>query len=192
MTLYIWRHPRPLGAAGLCLGRTDLGVDPRKLRRLANRIQRFARRHRLPREIRVSPLQRSLGVGRILARRGWHCRVDSGLVEVDFGGWDGRPWRQIAKRDIDAWCADFAGYAPGDGESLTALFARVAGWLHALPATPVLAVGHAGWIGAARLLSGGGGVPARARDWPAPVRYLQLSLIPAAPAAPAPPHRGSC
>ena len=33
--LHIWRHPKPVGAAGLCLGRTDLPVDPRKARRLA-------------------------------------------------------------------------------------------------------------------------------------------------------------
>lgn len=190
--LYIWRHPQPLDAAGLCLGRTDLAVDRRKLRRLAGRIQRFARRHRLPREIRVSPLRRAREVGRILERRGWYCRVEPGLVEADFGRWDGRPWREIELAEMDAWCADFAAHAPGGGESLTALFARVETWLAELPAGPVLAVGHAGWIGVARLLAGGHGVPQQARDWPRPVAYNALSLIPAAPAAPAPPRPAAC
>ncbi|WP_375057937.1 histidine phosphatase family protein [Zobellella sp. DQSA1] len=192
MTLYIWRHPTPLNVANLCLGRTDPGVDKRKLRRLAGQIQRFARRHQLPREIRVSPLQRAREVGRILERRGWRCRVDAGLTEADFGRWDGCPWPQIDRAEIDAWCADFATYAPGGGESLTTLFARVEEWLARLPADPVLAVGHAGWINVARLLGEGQGVPQQARDWPSPVAYRALSVISTLPAAPVPPRPAAC
>lgn len=188
MTLYIWRHPKPLNAAGLCLGQTDLGVDKRKLRRLANQIQGFARRHRLPKVVWVSPLQRSRAVGKILARRGWQCRVVAELAEVDFGTWDGRPWPNIPRAEIDAWCERFADYAPGGGETLRQLFARVEGWLSSLPATPQLAVGHAGWINAARLLDTGRGIPAHAADWPHPVAYRQRCTlaIAAAPPSPAP------
>ncbi len=188
MTLYIWRHPKPLNAAGLCLGQTDMGVDKRKLRRLANQIQRFARRNRLEKVIWVSPLQRSLGVGRILAQRGFRCEVAPALAEVDFGHWDGRPWQQIPRAEVDLWCEQFADYAPGGGESLRLLFSRVELWLAGQSHRPRLAVGHAGWINAARLLTAGRSVPTAAADWPRPVAYRALSVltIPAALPAPAP------
>ncbi len=186
MTLYLWRHPQPEQVQGLCLGRTDAPVHARKLRRLANQIQGFARRHRLPKVIHTSPLQRAAGVGRLLAQRGWQWHVIPALQEVDFGRWDGRPWADIEWAEIDAWCANFAGVAPGGGESLHQLFARVEGWLNTLPAQPVLAVGHAGWINAARLLAKGMGVPARAADWPDSVAYRQRVVIATTPVSPAP------
>ncbi|GAA3713751.1 hypothetical protein GCM10022421_21300 [Oceanisphaera sediminis] len=194
MTLYIWRHPKPLHAAGLCLGQTDVGVEQRKLRRLANQIQGFARRHRLPKEVWVSPLQRSRGVGTILAARGFRCNLAPALAEVNFGHWDGRPWQQIPRAEIDAWCERFADHAPGGGENLHQLFARVEGWLATLENQPQLAVGHAGWINAARLLAAGRGVPTQAGDWPRPVAYRALSVltIPAALPAPVPPPPVSC
>ncbi|WMC09187.1 histidine phosphatase family protein [Oceanimonas pelagia] len=181
MTLYIWRHPRPERAEGLCLGRTDAPVHSRRLRRLANQIQGFARRHCLPRVIHTSPLQRSAGVGKLLAQRGWQWHLVPELQEVDFGDWDGRPWRDIDIAEIDAWCADFAGFAPGGGENLHRLFTRVNGWLSTLPAQPVLAVGHAGWMNAAHLLAQGTGVPEQAADWPRPVAYRQRLVIATAP-----------
>ncbi|WP_107852976.1 histidine phosphatase family protein [Oceanimonas marisflavi] len=188
MTLYIWRHPKPVRVQGICLGRTDAPVDPRKLRRLANQIQKFARRHRLPKVVYTSPLQRAAGVGRLLARRGWRWHRVPELQEMDFGDWDGRLWAEISRQEMDAWCADFAGYAPGGGETVQAFFARVNRWLSTLPGEPVLAVGHAGWMNAARLLASGLGVPANAADWPPAVAYRARVVIEAAPASPVP-HR---
>ena len=43
MTLSVWRHPQPVGAAGRCIGHTDLPVDARKAKRLAHRIRQAAR-----------------------------------------------------------------------------------------------------------------------------------------------------
>lgn len=169
--LHIWRHPKPVGAAGRCLGRTDLPVDPRKARRLAHRIRQHARRHGLPREILTSPLRRGREVGRWLRRWGWTHRIEPGLIELDFGRWDGRPWREIAWAEVAAWEADFAGHAPGGGESLAQLRVRVAGVLAQLAARdrPALAVGHAGWMNALAL-HGRRDAPTAA-DWPAPPRH---------------------
>ena len=44
MTLWAWRHPRPHGVAGRCIGHTDVAVDPRKAKRLAHRIRQHVRR----------------------------------------------------------------------------------------------------------------------------------------------------
>ncbi|MCC4263867.1 histidine phosphatase family protein [Oceanimonas baumannii] len=181
MTLYIWRHPRPLHVQGLCLGHTDAPAEQRKLKRLAGQIQRFARRHRLPKVIYTSPLQRAAGVGTLLAAQGWQWHSVTELKEINFGHWDGRPWNEIEKTEIDAWCNNFAGFAPTGGESLQQLFGRVSSWLSQLPDKPVLAVGHAGWMNAARLLAQGHHAPDSPSLWPASVAYRQQMVISVTP-----------
>ena len=181
MTLYIWRHPKPMATEGICIGQTDVAVDKRKLKRLANRIERFTRLQQLPKVIWVSPLQRSLKVGQILARRGFQCRVAPELAEINFGEWDGRSWAQIAKQEIDDWCDDFAHFAPDHGESLQQLFDRVEMWLAKRLAEqdnlPILAVGHAGWINAAKMIAAGQNIPKVAADWPSAVTYGAFSCL---------------
>lgn len=177
MILYIWRHPKPIAATGLCIGQTDIKVDRRKLKRLANKIERFVRLHQLPKVIWVSPLQRSLKVGEILAKRGFQYKVAPELAEIHFGDWDGKYWQQIAKQDIDKWCDNFAHFAPKNGESLQQLFNRAESWLDNLSSeqkdNPVLAIGHAGWISAAKMLATGKEIPNLAIDWPQPINYLK-------------------
>ena len=178
MTLYIWRHPKPLAASGMCLGQTDMGVHPRKTKRLANQIQRFVQWHHLPKVIWVSPLQRSLKVGEILAQQGFQCNIAPALAEIDFGNWDGQPWAQIPKQQIDDWCDNFADFAPKGGESLQQLFERIENWLNEMARQnsshrPILVVGHAGWINAASMIVAGEEVPKIAAEWPRPVNYLE-------------------
>lgn len=177
MILYIWRHPKPIAATGLCIGQTDIKVDRRKLKRLANKVERFVRLHQLPKVIWVSPLQRSLKVGEILAKRGFQYKVAPELAEIHFGNWDGKYWQQIAKQDIDRWCDDFAHFAPKNGESLQQLFNRAESWLDNFSSeqkdNPVLAIGHAGWISAAKMLANGQEVPNLAIKWPQPINYLK-------------------
>jgi len=158
--LHAWRHPRVDGTRGLCLGRTDLPVDPRRAKRLAHRIRRFARVHRLPHVVRTSPLQRCRDVGRWLARWGWRHVVDADLAELDFGRWDGRPWAEVPKEEIDAWCSDFARHAPGGGEPVAGLLQRVA------RCGAGVAVTHGGWLSAALWREGHGDEPPDSTQWP--------------------------
>ena len=44
---------------------------------------------------------------------------------MDFGNWEGRTWADIGKPAIDTWTAAFAAHAPGGGDSLSAVLARV-------------------------------------------------------------------
>lgn len=170
-TLAIWRHPRPRGAAGRCIGaRTDLPVDPRKAKRLAHRIRAHARRHGLPREVVTSPLARAAAVGRWLERWGFRWRVDEALKEMDFGRWDGRPWSDIPRDDFERWMGDFCGFRFDGGESLQALLGRAAAWQPPC----ALAVGHGGWIIARRWT----GPPPTAATWPPPARYGSLGRAP--------------
>ena len=169
MALTVWRHPRPEGVAGLCVGaRSDPPVHWRRAKRLARRIQAHARRHRLAHEVVTSPRSRCADVGAWLARWGWRHRIDAGLLELDFGAWEGRRWDDIGAAALAAWTADFLHHRPGGGESLAALLARAA-----RPPLAALAVGHGGWMLARRWGLESPGVAPRAADWPAPPRYGQ-------------------
>lgn len=183
LEIIAWRHPRPQGAAGRCIGRTDLPVDHRKARRLAHRIRQAARRHGWPRVVCTSPLQRCAMVGRQLRRWGWRHVIDASLLEMDFGAWDGQPWTAIPHEEVDRWCADFRHGRPGPqhgpGESLQAMFDRVEAGLAARavsastrPVTlPMVVVAHGGWMQIARWLSMGLPPPSDPASWPSPPAY---------------------
>jgi len=177
MSVIIWRHPKPINAAGICLGHTDLPVDPRRTRRLAYRVQQQARQMQLKPVIYVSPLQRSRAVGELLQKQGWEMRVDPLLIEFNFGTWDGQPWEQIHTDEINAWCHNFTEYAPGGAENLQQLFNRVEKWLNQRASQPRLAVGHAGWINAARIISAGKPLPSQPAHWPSSVKYGKKMLL---------------
>lgn len=148
MALILLRHTRPLGAEGLCYGRTDLPLDDSfdgESARLAKDLPEVAR-------IVSSPLSRchrlALAVGRA---RGLPVQVLPGLVEMDFGAWEGMRWDDVPRAELDAWSADFHHARPHGGESVAQLLARARAALDAAlsgPA-PVLAVTHAGIIKAA-------------------------------------------
>ena len=178
MIFHIWRHPKPIAANGFCIGQTDISVDKRKLKRLANKIQRFVSMNQLPKLICVSPLVRSSIFVQIIAKQGFQYQVAPELAEIDFGNWDGQPWAQILKQEIDDWCDSFSDFAPKHGESLQQLFERVESWLNEMARQnsshkPILVVGHAGWINAARMIVAGQEVPRKAVEWPRPVNYLE-------------------
>ena len=179
VALAVWRHPRPLGAQGRCIGHTDLRVDRRKSKRLAHRIRRWARLHGAARVVLTSSLTRAADVGRCLAGWGWQHRVDARLNEMDFGDWDGLPWDSIGAAAVGAWCEAFADHAPGGGESVSELLSRCGALLaelQAAPRTPCV-VGHAGWISAAQWLQRGDSRVPGAAEWPRALSYSGRFLL---------------
>jgi len=177
MSVIIWRHPKPINAVGICLGHTDLAVDPRRTRNLAYKVQQEAKRLQLAPVLHVSPLQRSRGVGEFLAKQGWQIKVDPLLIEFNFGAWDGLPWELINRHEMDTWCSDFADYAPGGAENLKQLFSRVESWLSRTTSETRLVIGHAGWINAARIISAKQPLPTQAKDWRSSVNYGKKSTL---------------
>jgi alpha-ribazole phosphatase len=176
----LWRHPRPQGIDGRCIGRTDVRVDPRKGKRLAHRIRRCRRLEGGPLVVVTSPLQRCASVGRWLKAWGWTHLIDERLSEMDFGRWDGHRWHDIGAAAVDAWCADFMHHHAGGGESVAQLLARCENFLAQWQVDrPPLIVGHAGWASAAawlarrqRLSDATGTAPGpSAADWPTAVGY---------------------
>lgn len=175
-TLHAWRHPRAEGAAGRCIGHTDLPVDPRRAKRLAHRIRQQARRLGLPRIVVTSHLARCRCVGHWLARWGWQHRIDPALTEVHFGTWDGQHWADIPRAAVDAWCEDFLHHAPGGGESVAQVLSRVRGFD---PGRARVVVTHGGWLSAAQWIAACGDQTPTAGRWPQPPRqgsHAELAL----------------
>jgi alpha-ribazole phosphatase len=125
----------------------------------------------------TSPLQRCSEVGRWLRRWGWCHLVDIRLMELDFGRWEGQPWSQIAPAEVAAWEADFIDHAPGGGESLRTLMARVQRFVQEkADGQPLLIVAHAGWMQALQWQIEEADLPTADR-WPKAPRHGELLLV---------------
>ncbi|MDD7971789.1 histidine phosphatase family protein [Roseinatronobacter alkalisoli] len=154
MAMILLRHTRPDMAPGICYGRSDPDLAPC----FADAAQTLV--DTLPDVLRVvsSPLMRCLRLARHVAdARAIPLSVDPRLSEMDFGTWEGQPWNDIPRAQLDAWAGDVLHARPHGGESVAALRVRALAALrdHAAPAT--LVVTHHGVIKCARSLIMGDG-----------------------------------
>lgn len=150
MGLILVRHTRPDAVPGLCYGQTDLDVADTFADEAAVVLSA------LPKVRRVvsSPLRRCRALAqRIADAAGLPLDIDERLKEIDFGAWEGRPWAEVPKQEIDAWAEDFLYARPHGGESVAMLRSRVGAALSDWSARnePIVIVTHAGVIRAARL-----------------------------------------
>jgi alpha-ribazole phosphatase len=148
--MILLRHTTPAAAAGLCYGMTDLALADTFEDELQQVLQS------LPQVTSVlsSPLSRC----RILAERisvhaSLELSVSDHWKEMDFGNWEGVPWGDIPRHELDAWAEDFHHFNGHGGESVHQLATRIQ---TAIETTPkgALVVTHAGCIKAAKALSG--------------------------------------
>lgn len=121
--VHLIRHTRPEVAPGICYGRSELPLAATA----ADEMQAVL--DRLPRvdAVITSPAERCRRLATHIATA-WSapCTDDERLLELDFGHWEGRAWDDIGRDDIDRWGADLWNVAPGNGESLSQLWQRVA------------------------------------------------------------------
>ena len=116
--LIVVRHGRTAAnAAGLLLGHADPPLDETGL------AQADALAAALPRPARVvtSPLQRARETASAFNAV---AEVDERWIELDYGGYDGKPVADVPAEVWAAWRAD-PDFAPPGGESLAALRVRV-------------------------------------------------------------------
>ncbi len=143
MQLYLVRHPQPDIASGICYGQSDIAVKAADLAAVLQQLQLS-----LPPDVPLfsSPLQRCARLASALHQA---PTFDARLMEMHFGAWEMQSWDVIARAEIDAWAADVAAYAPGGGETVLSMAARVIDFMHDV-ATQSLAeaiiVAHAGTI----------------------------------------------
>lgn len=175
MRLICLRHPATAISADVCHGRTDLPCDAGAQAAFVSHWAHQLMQHGVEpvRAIYCSPLLRCKAPAQQLAQRlELTLQEDSRLMEADFGRWEGQRWNAIGREAIDAWVADFAHHAPGGGESVADVLARVASWvLAAQPYKP-------GWSGATVLVTHAGVIAALA--WLAQHGLSYLSRLPRA------------
>jgi broad specificity phosphatase PhoE len=116
--LIVVRHGRTAAnASGLLLGRLDPDLDDlghRQAERLAVAVA-------APHRVVSSPLRRTRATAAAFGRP---VDVDERWIELDYGDLDGTPLRDVPADVWATWRAD-PGWAPGGGESLRDLGARV-------------------------------------------------------------------
>lgn len=173
--LWLQRHAQPLVAPGICYGRTNMAADDKATAAAALALQSAWAAEALPAgTVWHSPLQRCSQLATALQAQApaFALRACDELAEMDFGAWEGQRWDDIAREEMQAWTADFMAYAPGGGEALATMMARVARALDAArqqaldTGQPVLWISHAGVAQCAHwLLTRGQRLPL-AKDWP--------------------------
>ena len=144
MRFYLIRHPQPEIAVGICYGQTDLDVSEMHCQSVFERLHAT-----LPDGIATfsSPLQRCAKLAQLLTPI---SILDARLMEMDFGKWEMQHWDLIPRGEIDSWAANVIGYAPGGGETVVAMAARVIDFLHDLAEKNLrdaAIVAHAGSLG---------------------------------------------
>lgn len=182
-TLWLVRHARPLVAADCCYGRLDVAVDPQATRQAARSLHQALAALQQGCVIRHSPLRRCEQLA--LALQGldasFTSMADARLLEMDFGHWEGRHWDAIGEEAIAAWADDLALHAPGGGESLAHMLARVNSALQdarAESAEHIVWIAHAGVARCVQWLLGHGAALPHSTQWtlPAP-RYGQWMRV---------------
>ncbi|MDX1291582.1 MAG: alpha-ribazole phosphatase [Hyphomonas sp.] len=154
MALTLLRHTQPDVAPGTCYGRTDLALArsfPEEAESVLLGLPAIDR-------IVSSPLGRCARLAEfVAARTGLDVVRDERLVEMDFGAWEMRLWRDLPRHELDAWATDFLHARPHGGESVAMLTERTQAAITQLGALDghTLVVTHAGVIKAVFAAAGG-------------------------------------
>lgn len=150
--IFLIRHFKCANAEGLCYGQTDLLPDAdfdNCLASLRTKLFGFE-----VETVISSPLIRCSLIAEALDAS-TPVAIEPCLMEVDFGSWENKPWREIHRAELDLWGASFVDCAPHGGETFRQLFTRT--WaafqeIRTLPYERIALVTHAGPIRA--ILSG--------------------------------------
>jgi alpha-ribazole phosphatase len=143
----IVRHPEVHAARGICYGHTNWVLPPEQLDSAAALL-----RGALPDwPIYSSPLLRC---AQLAARLNDIVQVDSRLLEMHFGEWEGQRWADIPREHLDVWAANVSGYQIPGGESFDDLLQRIESFLQSLT-QPSILIAHAGTIRACNMLIDG-------------------------------------
>lgn len=193
--LWLVRHAPVLAPPGTCYGQLDLPADSHATTQCAEELASV-----LPHALVLhhSPLQRCelLALAIQALRPDLALKPDPRLREMDFGRWEGIPWANLPRDEIDAWAEQLADVAPGGGEPLAAMLARVSAALAEARGTAqstgqdVVWIAHAGVARCVQWLQGDrarAGLAPCAGHWPreapAPGAWAHYALNPIGVAA---------
>ena len=147
-TRWWWvRHAPSAGLPGIIHGQDDVDADLTDLPAIKARIRK------LPKGAiwLTSGLPRTVQTAEALG--GINCRAVPGLMEQDFGDWNGKSWGDLRGELSRKFWLNFATESPPGGESFVQMMERVAHTIEELSAEyegqNIIAVAHAGTIRAA-------------------------------------------
>lgn len=150
LTLDLLRHGQPVGGSRMRGCRTDDALSDKGWQQMRSAVA-----GRKPWDLIISsPLQRCAAFAEELAaEHELPLRIDPGIIEIDFGDWDGQEVDTLWQRQGDAlakFWADPVNNTPPNGERLQHMWQRIEGTLQRLDAGEsdkrVLMVTHGGVI----------------------------------------------
>jgi broad specificity phosphatase PhoE len=107
----------------MCYGATDLPAEQDAFDQQLQACLAMPR----PALVLSSPLVRCAHLAHALGREAWPAPlIHDGLAEMNFGQWEMRPWKGIARTEVEAWIADIGRVAPPGGESVEQVGRRAA------------------------------------------------------------------
>jgi alpha-ribazole phosphatase len=140
MKIALLRHPRPLIDRGICYGRLDIPVHPDAPLAADISLAGASR-------VWTSPARRCRVLAEVIAAAfTLPLTVDARLQELDFGAWEGMPWDDVPRADLDRWASSPLTFAPPGGESASSLISRIRDFTATLQADGVdcAVVSHGG------------------------------------------------
>jgi alpha-ribazole phosphatase len=144
-TRWWWvRHSPSKGPPGIIHGQDDVDAD------LSDKAAIAARRITLPKDAvwLTSGLPRTIQTAEALG--GLNCREVPGLMEQNFGEWNGRSWGDFKDNEAQEFWQNFATQAPPDGESFIHMMDRISDTIAELSleyeGREIVAVAHSGTI----------------------------------------------
>lgn len=144
-TRWWWvRHAPSAGIPGIIHGQDDVDAD------LSDQAAIDARRATLPEDAvwLTSGLPRTVQTATALG--GTDCRAVPGLMEQDFGEWNGKRWDDLRDDTAREFWQNFATQAPPGGESFVHMMDRVSDAIAELSleyeGKDIIAVTHSGTI----------------------------------------------
>ena len=170
-TLHLMRHGEP-ELTGRLLGRTDSPATPAGIAACRSQAADLA-----VERIIASNLRRTRACAAAIGA----TRIDARWRELDFGAWDGLAAAAVDQAALAQFWTDPDVYPPPGGERWSALVARVADAIAALPPVPTLIVTHGGAMRAALSILCGFDL---ARTWAFDLPYAALLTLKVWPTEP--------
>lgn len=131
MRLVLLYHGEPDGAAGRCIGRSDLPLTAQARQQAQALAADWP--YPTPDALIASSRRRAHAMLAPFARRfGRLPQVEADLDEQDFGDWDGESWTSLLQREPQGsqrWLSDWINHAPPGGESFADVSRRMQTWL---------------------------------------------------------------
>ncbi len=149
MEIYLVRHTSVDIAPGICYGQSDIDVGPAfesESGSLCSKIKevKFGK-------VYSSPLKRCI---KLADRLGFPFQTDNRLMEMDFGDWEMKKWKDINDEGLQRWYNEWIFNKPTGGESFYQLHSRVSDFLEEIRkdgAGRVLIITHGGVIASAKV-----------------------------------------